>query len=103
MGVEEEAAVAGADEVGELRDRRLGLAVARAAGDVGEEGVGGVDADDPLALLAGDPAERDQVGALGLEGGERGRRGEQRARAQHVLGAAGTVGGFRKPGELARR
>ena len=32
VGIEEEAAVTGPDEVGELRDRRLGLAVARAAG-----------------------------------------------------------------------
>ena len=39
-----------ADEVDELGDRRLGLAVARAAGDVGEEGVGGADADDLLAV-----------------------------------------------------
>ena len=86
VGVEEEAAVAAADEVDELRDRRLGLAVARAAGDVGEEGVGGADPDDPLAALAGDPAERDQVGPALLEArAASGGGGEQRPGAQDVL------------------
>ncbi len=88
MGVEEEAAVTGAHQVGELGDRRLGLAVARAPGDVGEEAVGGADTDDLLARLAGDPAQRDQV-ARPLEGRQGGRRREQRPGAQDVLRSSG--------------
>ena len=75
VGIDEEAAVPGADQVREHRHRGLGLAVARAAGDVGEEGLGGFDADQALAVLGGDLAERHQVGSLRLEIEEgRGRR-----------------------------
>ncbi len=67
MGIEEEAAVPAADEVDELGDRRLGLAVAATPGDVGEEGVGGAGADYLLAGLAADPPKRDQVRVAFLE------------------------------------
>jgi hypothetical protein len=50
MGIEEEPTVAGADQVDELGEGGLGLAVAAAPGDVGEEGVGGADPDNSFAV-----------------------------------------------------
>ena len=98
VGVEEEAAVTRPDDVGELRDRRLGLAVARAAGDVGEEGVGG-----PGRRRFARPT----LWSPGRAGSGRpgpSRRPAGRAAARAAPPSAGrsrspqwTVGGFRKP------
>jgi hypothetical protein len=103
VGIEEEAAVPAADQVDELGDRRLGLAVAAAPGDVGEEGVGSAGADHLLALLAADSPERNQVRVAFRELRQRGRRRQQGPRAHDVLRDAVGVRRLQKAGDLSGR
>jgi len=102
VGIEEETAVARANEVQELGDGELGLAVAGAPGAVAEEGVGDLNADEALARVRGDATQWDQLG-LTREGRERWRRWGERTRAHDVVGAAAHVRRLQEPRHLARR
>ena len=101
VGVEEEAAVPRADKVDELGDRQLGLAIARAAGDVGEEGVGGAHPDHPLGAVGADLAERDHVRLALCERRQIRWRREQRARPGDVVGDAVDARRLQEAGHLA--
>ncbi len=85
----------------ELRDRQLGLAVARAAGDVGEEGVGDPHADQALAVLVGDPAERDQFRPARAKVGRSGGAASSGPERSDVLGQAVDGRRLQEAGELA--
>jgi hypothetical protein len=88
VGVEEEAAVARADQVQELGQRELGLAEARAARDVGEEGVG-----DPHPTTRSPPAAATRPSGISPRSwrekpGSPGGGGEASAPARTTLSAA---------------